>query len=108
MYTTFSSRLRPRRRLPTRLQCFAVGSNDPVGCGDVGERLGRGEKIGAILFSLTAVAEGYHTACSAHQLAQKLRITTPIINEVYAMLYEGKDAGHALRDLLSRELKSED
>jgi glycerol-3-phosphate dehydrogenase (NAD(P)+) len=84
--------------------CFSKLSRNRM----FGERLGRGEKIGAILFSLTAVAEGYHTACSAHQLAQKLRITTPIINEVYAMLYEGKDAGHALRDLLSRELKSED
>ena len=72
-----------------------------------GERLGRGEKIGDILFSLTAVAEGYHTACSAHQLAQKLGITAPIISEVYAMLYDGKDAGQALRDLLNRDLKAE-
>lgn len=72
-----------------------------------GERLGRGEKIGDILFSLTAVAEGYHTACSAHQLAQRLGITAPIISEVYAMLYDGKDAGQALRDLLNRDLKAE-
>ena len=73
-----------------------------------GQRLGRGEKIGDILFSLTAVAEGYHTACSAHQLAQKLGLTAPIISEVYATLYEGKDAGQALRDLLNRDLKAED
>jgi glycerol-3-phosphate dehydrogenase (NAD(P)+) len=73
-----------------------------------GERLGRGESVEKILATTTSVAEGYPTARSAYQLAKKLNIETPIIDEVYAMLYEGKHIGDALRDLMSRDPKPED
>ena len=72
-----------------------------------GERVGRGEKPADIAASMLAVAEGYPTARSAHQLARKHAVTTPVIDEVYAMLYEGKNVAQAVRDLMSRELKSE-
>ena len=45
---------------------------------------------------------------SARQLARRWNINTPIIEEVYSMLYEAKDAAHALRDLTGRESKAED
>jgi glycerol-3-phosphate dehydrogenase len=35
-------------------------------------------------------------------------VATPIINEVYAMLYEGKNVVHAVRDLTHRDSKPED
>lgn len=73
-----------------------------------GERLGRGEKIEAILAGPAVVAEGYPTTRSAHQLARKLQVTTPIIDEVHAVLYEGKNAVRAMKDLLSRDAKAED
>lgn len=73
-----------------------------------GERVGRGEKPEAIARGMLAVAEGYPTARSAYQLARKHRISTPVIDEVYAMLYEGKNVAQAVRDLMSRELKAED
>jgi glycerol-3-phosphate dehydrogenase (NAD(P)+) len=57
---------------------------------------------------MLAVAEGYPTARSAWQLAHKAGVTTPVIDEVYAMLYEGKDVKAAVRDLMTRDLKSED
>ena len=41
--------------------------------------------------SMVAVAEGYPTARSAYQLARKHNVMTPVIDEVYQMLYEGKD-----------------
>lgn len=72
-----------------------------------GERLGRGEKPADILASMVQIAEGVPTARSAHALAHKHSIETPIIDEVYAVLYEGKNAGRALQDLLTRELKTE-
>ena len=72
-----------------------------------GERVGHGEKPAAIAASTLAVAEGYPTARSAYQLARKHSVTTPVIDEVYAMLYEGKDIAHAVRDLMSRDLKPE-
>ncbi len=73
-----------------------------------GERLGRGEKISDILAGTIGVVEGYPTARAAYQLARKHAVSTPIINEVYAMLYEGKDVRQAVRDLLARDSKSED
>lgn len=73
-----------------------------------GERVGRGEKVDEIINSTVTVAEGYPTARSAYQLARRLKVETPIIDEVYAMLYEGKEIGHAVRDLMSRNLKQED
>jgi glycerol-3-phosphate dehydrogenase (NAD(P)+) len=73
-----------------------------------GERLGRGEKAEAIVASMTAVAEGYPTARSAHELARKLNVVTPVIDEVYAALYQGKDARQALKDLTARVSKAED
>ncbi|HZR20479.1 MAG TPA: NAD(P)H-dependent glycerol-3-phosphate dehydrogenase [Verrucomicrobiae bacterium] len=72
-----------------------------------GERAGRGEKPVDIAASTPAVAEGYPTARSAYQLARKHGVTTPVIDEVYAMLYEGKNVGRAVRDLMSRDLKPE-
>jgi len=54
------------------------------------------------------VAEGHPTTRSAWQLARRLEVSTPIIDEVYAMLYEGKNVAQALRDLTGRESKAED
>jgi glycerol-3-phosphate dehydrogenase (NAD(P)+) len=73
-----------------------------------GERVGRGETVEEILRSTITVAEGYPTAKSALQLAKKLKIETPIIEEVHAVLYERKDIRKAVHDLMSRELKQED
>lgn len=74
----------------------------------LGERLGRGEKLPDILAKATAVAEGYPTSRSAYFLSRKVNVATPIIDEVYAVLYEGKNIGKALQDLTSREMKAED
>jgi len=73
-----------------------------------GERLGKGEKAEAIVASMTAVAEGYPNARSARELARRHNVDTPIMAEVYAMCYEGKDARQALQDLTTRESKAED
>jgi glycerol-3-phosphate dehydrogenase (NAD(P)+) len=73
-----------------------------------GERVGRGEKAPAIVAGLQAVAEGYPTARSAYQVSRKLGVSTPILDEVYAMLYENKDVAKAVYALMSRDLKAED
>jgi len=74
----------------------------------LGERLGRGERLADILAGTVSVAEGYPTARAAWRLAAQAGVPTPIIAEVYAMLYEGKDVAHALRDLTERAMKAED
>jgi glycerol-3-phosphate dehydrogenase (NAD(P)+) len=73
-----------------------------------GERVGRGEKIESILADMHSVAEGYPTARAAFQLARKLGIEMPIIDEVHASLYEGKEIRQAVHDLMKREPKPED
>ena len=83
--------------------CFSRHSRNRA----FGERVGKGEKPADIAASTLAVAEGYPTARSAYQLARHHMVTTPVIDEVYAMLYEGKNVAQAVRDLMSRDLKSE-
>jgi glycerol-3-phosphate dehydrogenase (NAD(P)+) len=84
--------------------CFSRQSRNRA----FGERIGKGEKIDDVLSSLSSVAEGYPTARSAAQLANRLQVEAPIIREVHALLYEGKPARDALRDLVTRDSKSED
>jgi glycerol-3-phosphate dehydrogenase (NAD(P)+) len=72
-----------------------------------GERVGRGESPEAIMAASTSVAEGYPTTRSAYQLARKKGVDTPIIDEVYAMLFENKDPAASLHDLTGRSSKAE-
>jgi glycerol-3-phosphate dehydrogenase (NAD(P)+) len=73
----------------------------------VGERLGRGDKLPEILAGMRMVAEGVYTAHSVHDKAAKMGIDVPITNEVYRVLYEGKDPRSAVNDLMLREPKRE-
>jgi glycerol-3-phosphate dehydrogenase (NAD(P)+) len=73
----------------------------------LGARLGGGEKLDDIIKGAKTVAEGIRTAKAARELAQKYRIAMPIVEEVYQLLYEGKDPKLAVKDLMNRELKGE-
>jgi glycerol-3-phosphate dehydrogenase (NAD(P)+) len=84
--------------------CFSKLSRNRA----LGERVGRGEPIESIMASSPKLAEGYPTARSAFRLARQLGVVTPIIDEVHAMLYEGKNVRQAVQDLLNRALKAED
>ena len=84
--------------------CFSRHSRNRA----FGERVGKGEAPGHIAASMAGVAEGYPTTASARQLAQQKGVITPVIDETYAMLYEGKDVRQAVRDLMTRDLKTED
>jgi glycerol-3-phosphate dehydrogenase (NAD(P)+) len=86
------------------LTCFSKQSRNR----DLGDRLGRGEDIAVIQASHPKLAEGFPTARSAHRLAKEKNVPTPIIDEVYAMLYEGKNPKQAVRDLIARAFKAED
>src|SRR5881392_165697 len=73
----------------------------------VGEHLGRGQTLQQITSAMQMVAEGIPTARSAFECARKLNIDTPITDEVYALLYEGKTPVQAMQDLLERDQKAE-
>lgn len=73
----------------------------------LGLEIGRGKRIDDILAGLRQVAEGVVTSRSAHELAQSLQVDMPITEEVYQVLYQGKDYKLAAQHLMSRQLRSE-
>jgi len=73
----------------------------------VGEKLGRGETLEQILSATHMVAEGIPTTKSAYECARKLKVETPIIDQVYSVLYEGKRPDQAMQELLGRDQKAE-
>ena len=83
--------------------CFSKHSRNRT----VGERLGRGESLAQITSSMQMVAEGIPTSKGAYECARKLNIETPIIDQVYAVLYEGKAPVQGLKELLQRDQKDE-
>lgn len=73
----------------------------------VGERLGKGEKIGDILGSMQMVAEGVWNSKVVHEIAKKLGVEMPICELVYALCYKGFNAKDAVRTMMERPLTSE-
>ena len=73
----------------------------------VGLKLGQGKKLSAILSEMNMVAEGVKTTRSAWNLARKVGVEMPILDQVYQVLYQDKPCRDAVRDLLARSLKEE-
>lgn len=73
----------------------------------VGLGLGQGKTLDAVLEELGQVAEGVITTQSARELAAREGVEMPITEQVYQVLYEGKSAQDALRDLLARDRRAE-
>lgn len=73
----------------------------------VGVRLGQGEKLETILGGMHAVAEGVRTARAALGLAQRFNVEMPIVQEINAVLFEGKSCRRAVGDLMQRVAKPE-
>ncbi len=75
----------------------------PAGKGDLeisANPLSRNYKLGQALVengleetqrNLKETVEGFHTAYAVHQLTQKCRVQLPIIEEVYEVIYDGKN-----------------
>ena len=53
------------------------------------------------------VAEGVPTTRAVKQLSKKHKIEMPISNEVYAVLFEGKNPTEAIETLMTRTPKAE-
>lgn len=73
----------------------------------LGTKLGQGMRLKDILDQTKSVVEGVATAESAFELSKKYHTEMPIVEQVYKIIYEGKDAALAVNDLMSRSLKSE-
>jgi glycerol-3-phosphate dehydrogenase (NAD(P)+) len=73
----------------------------------VGESLASGKTLNDILKNMPAVAEGVDTTKVAHNLAKALKISMPITEEMYQVLYKNKNINQAIEDLMTRDLKPE-
>lgn len=73
----------------------------------VGLKLGKGKKLAQINSEMNMVAEGIKTTQSAYHLARRMHVDMPILEQVYNILYQGKNCSEAVQDLLARELKVE-
>lgn len=73
----------------------------------VGERLGRGESTEEIVGGMEQVAEGVWTCRSARDIAAEAGVRSPIIDEVHAVVHEGKDPSEAVQALLERDPRPE-
>jgi glycerol-3-phosphate dehydrogenase (NAD(P)+) len=57
-----------------------------------GNMIGKGYTVKSAQMEMSMVAEGYYASKSAYKLNQMYKAKTPIIDAVYEVLYEGKDA----------------
>tara|TARA_R110002073_G_scaffold15207_9_gene60460 strand:+ start:3162 stop:4163 length:1002 start_codon:yes stop_codon:yes gene_type:complete len=69
-----------------------------------GNMIGKGYTVKSAQMEMSMVAEGYYATKSAHLLNEKNKKKTrlPIINTVYGILYEGKDAKKEFKKLTER------
>jgi len=74
----------------------------------VGQRLGKGESLDAILADMKAVAEGVKTVEAVHALAARHGVEMPIADQVYRIIHEGKAPADAVRTLMLRDPKPEE
>ncbi|WP_281323062.1 NAD(P)H-dependent glycerol-3-phosphate dehydrogenase [Flavobacterium aestivum] len=64
-----------------------------------GNMIGKGYTVQAAQMEMSMVAEGYYAVKSAYKLNQGYGAKTPIIDAVYAVLYEGKEAKSVFKKL---------
>lgn len=65
-----------------------------------GLALGRGMSVDEAMASVGHTVEGWHNVGQLYELSKKHQVDTPIIERVYAVLYEGGDPASITRDLM--------
>ena len=83
--------------------CFSRHSRNRA----LGEKIGSGESLSQALESLGMVAEGVDTCRAVRSLAAREDVETPITDQVFQILFEGKDPKQGVRELMGRSLKQE-
>ncbi|MDX1302634.1 NAD(P)H-dependent glycerol-3-phosphate dehydrogenase [Photobacterium sp.] len=72
-----------------------------------GLALGQGKSVEQAQIDIGQVVEGYRNTKEVWALAQRYGVEMPISEQIYQVLYQGKDAREAAKDLLAREKKFE-
>ena len=69
--------------------------------------IGQGKTMDEAMAEVKMVVEGVYSAKAAMQLAEKYNVQLPIIEQVNKVLFEGKPAAEAVKDLMLRDKKIE-
>ena len=72
-----------------------------------GYLIGQGRSMQEAMDEVKMVVEGVYSAKAAAKLAEQYNVSMPIVEEVNAVLFDGKDPARAVDDLMQRESKSE-
>ncbi|WP_407331641.1 NAD(P)H-dependent glycerol-3-phosphate dehydrogenase [Enterovibrio sp. 27052020O] len=72
-----------------------------------GLALGQGKGVEEAQAEIGQVVEGYRNTKEVRVLAKRMNVEMPIVEQIYQVLYEGKDARLAAQDLLARQRTSE-
>ncbi|MBY5947166.1 NAD(P)H-dependent glycerol-3-phosphate dehydrogenase [Photobacterium rosenbergii] len=72
-----------------------------------GLALGQGKDVDQAQEEIGQVVEGYRNTKEVWVLSQRMGVEMPITEQIYQVLYKGKDAREAAKDLLAREKKDE-
>ncbi len=67
-----------------------------------GNMIGKGYTVKSAMMEMSMVAEGYYATKSAYKLNKEYKAKTPIIDAVYDILYEGKDAKTVFKKLTDK------
>ena len=69
---------------------------------NLGNLIGKGYTVKSAVQSMSMVAEGYYATCGIYEIAYEKKLKTPIINTVFSILYEGKDAEKQFKKLTEK------
>lgn len=72
-----------------------------------GYLIGKGMSMQEAMDEVKMVVEGVYSAKAAAKLAHKYEVSMPIVDEVNAVLFDGKSPAEAVNDLMMRESRSE-
>ncbi|MDV2403196.1 NAD(P)H-dependent glycerol-3-phosphate dehydrogenase [Vibrio cholerae] len=72
-----------------------------------GLALGQGKDVDTAQTDIGQVVEGYRNTKEVWMLAKRMGVEMPIVEQIYQVLYQGKDARLAAQDLLARDKKME-
>ena len=113
-----SNAIREMRRFIKRIHKMKRNINNSAYLGDLlvtgysvfsrnrmfGNMIGKGYTVKSAMMEMNMVAEGYYATKSAHLITeeQKRKTKTPIIDAVYAILYEGKEAKQVFKKLTEK------
>lgn len=73
----------------------------------MGLALAAGKSIEEAAAEIGQVVEGVRAARAVHEVAEKLQVDMPIVDQIFAVLYEAKSPRKAVAELMGRELRSE-